>query len=164
MWMLCFWDFIIKHVKLNYEKVEETQFLKNFEKEGNFSSNKNDVSGCVKVDRLRCSSWTFWEMQMPLFWDFITNCVNLKLEKDEETQFLKNFELKTDYSSNKNDVSRRVKVNSLRCSSWTIWQMRMFLFWILLLNMLNSNVKKLKKHNFARILKGKQIFYQTKMT
>ena len=30
-----------------------------------------------------------------------------------------------------------------------------FVSGILLLNMLNSNVKKLKKHNFASILKGK---------
>ena len=56
MRMLCFWDFIIKHVKLKHEKVEETQFLKNFEREIDFSSNKNDVSGRVKVGSLRCSS------------------------------------------------------------------------------------------------------------
>ena len=36
-------------------------------------------------------------------------------------------------------------------------------FGILLLNMLNSNVKKVKKNNFARILKGKQIIHQTKI-
>ena len=38
-----------------------------------------------------------------------------------------------------------------------------FFFVIFLLNMLNSNVKKVKKHNFARILKGKQIIHQTKI-
>ena len=56
MRMLCFWDFIIKSVKLKHEKVKETEFLKNFERETNFSSNKNDVSRRVKVDSLRRSS------------------------------------------------------------------------------------------------------------
>ena len=44
MRMLCFWEFIIKNVKLKHEKVEGTQFLKSFDRETNFSSNKNDVS------------------------------------------------------------------------------------------------------------------------
>ena len=50
MRMFLSWDF-----KFKLGKVEETQFLKNFEKETNFSSNKNDVSGRIKVDNLRCS-------------------------------------------------------------------------------------------------------------
>ena len=49
-----FLDFITKHVKFKREKVEETKFCKNFERKTNVLSNKNDVSGQVKVDSLRC--------------------------------------------------------------------------------------------------------------
>ena len=54
MRMFLFCDFIIKYVKFKREKGEETQFCKNFEKETNFSPNKNIVSVRVKVDSLRC--------------------------------------------------------------------------------------------------------------
>ena len=48
--MLCFWDFIAKHVNFKSGKVEETQFCMNFEREIEFSSNKSKVSGRVKMD------------------------------------------------------------------------------------------------------------------
>ena len=86
MRMLCFWDFIINNVKLKHEKAEKTQFLKNFEKKTIFSSNKNNVSGQIKVDSLQCSSWR--EMQIFLFFNFITKYIKLKHENVEETQFL----------------------------------------------------------------------------
>ena len=77
----------------------------------------------------------FWPMRMFLFCDFIIKYIKFKLEKGGETQFCKNFLKETNFSSNKNDVSERVKVGSLRCLSWTFWQMRMFLllgfyYWI----------------------------------
>ena len=50
MRMLCFWNFIAKHVIFKSGKVEETQFCMNFEREIEFSSNKNKVSGQVKMD------------------------------------------------------------------------------------------------------------------
>ena len=50
MRMLCFWNFIAKHVNFKSGKVEETQFCMNFEREIEFSSNKNKVSGQVKMD------------------------------------------------------------------------------------------------------------------
>ena len=53
MRMFHFWDFITKYVKFKREKVEKTQFYKNFERETDFSSNKNDLSGRVEVDSLR---------------------------------------------------------------------------------------------------------------
>ena len=54
MRMFRFCDFIIKYVKIKLEKGKETQFCKNFEKETNFSSIKNDLSGRVKMNSLRC--------------------------------------------------------------------------------------------------------------
>ena len=110
MRMFLSWDFKFKH-----GKVEETQFFKNFEKETNFSSNKSDVSGRIKVDNLRYSWCTIWQMRMFLFCDFIVKYVKIKLEKGEETQFCKNFEKETNFSSIKNDLSGRVRMDSLRC-------------------------------------------------
>ena len=43
--ILGFWDFIITYVKFQLEKVEETQFCKNIEREIEFSSNKTEVRG-----------------------------------------------------------------------------------------------------------------------
>ena len=40
--MLCFWDFIAKHVNVKSGNVEETQFCMNFEREIEFSSNKSE--------------------------------------------------------------------------------------------------------------------------
>ena len=53
MRMLCFWNFIAKHVNFKSGKAEETQFGINFEKEIEFSSNKSKVSGRVKMDSLQ---------------------------------------------------------------------------------------------------------------
>ena len=53
MQMLYFWDFIAKHVNFKSGKVEETQFSMNFEREIEFSSNKNKVSGRVIMGSLR---------------------------------------------------------------------------------------------------------------
>ena len=53
MQMLYFCDFIAKHVNFKSGKVGETQFSMNFEREIEFSSNKNKVSGRVIMDSLR---------------------------------------------------------------------------------------------------------------
>ena len=59
MRMLCFWNFIAKHVNFKSGKVEETQFYMNFEREIEFSSNKNKVSGQVKMDSYNINNEPF---------------------------------------------------------------------------------------------------------
>ena len=48
-----------KHVNFKSGKVEETQFCMNFERELEFSSNKNKVSGRVKMDSFNINNEPF---------------------------------------------------------------------------------------------------------
>ena len=114
MRMLLFCGFITKYFQFKREKGGEIQFCKNFLKETNFTSNKNDLSEEVKVESFRCLSWTFWQMRIFLFGNFVTKYLQFKREKAQERYFCKNFEKETNYSSSKNNVRRRVKVESLR--------------------------------------------------
>ena len=59
MKMLCFWVFIAKHANFKSGKIEETKFCMNFERKIEFSSNKDKVSGRVKMDSYHINNEPF---------------------------------------------------------------------------------------------------------
>ena len=130
---LCFWDFIIKNVKLKHE------LLKNFERETNFSSNKNNVSRRVKVDILRCSWWTIRQMRMQ-FLGFYTKCVKFKKGNSEKTIFGE----KSCFSWNKKSEQLPVCCNYEPLHSRNMKRSEYFVWWILIIRNICKTGKSAK--------------------
>ena len=80
-------------------------------------------------------------MRMLSFWGFIIKYVKCKQEKKKNTILSENILGKFVFHETK-------KVNSLRFNCEPFEKFRCFVSGILLVNMLNLSVKKLKKYNF----------------
>ena len=94
-------------------------------------------------------------MRMLSFWGFIIKYVKCKQEKKNNTILSENILGKFVFHETK-------KVNSLRFNCEPFEKFRCFVSGILLVNMLNLSVKKLKKYNFKQKPLGKFVFHETK--
>ena len=92
MRMLCFWNFIAKHVNFKSGKVEETQFCMNFEREIELSSNKNKVSGQVKMDSYDINNGPFDKCECSVSRISLLNMLNSNRKVKETLEKKKNKE------------------------------------------------------------------------
>ena len=138
-------------LKSNVKKVKKHNFKKKLA--GKFVFHETKKWAVCNVNREPFDKWECFFLGI-----LSLNMLKSNVKRVKKHNFKKKFAGKFVFHKTK----KKWSVCDINCEPFDKWEC--FVSGNLLLKMLNWNMKKLKGHNFSRVLTGKQIFHQTKMT